>query len=265
MFDKRSLILGNNLVSAGAEFLEFAIGWDADNIRRVDFHQNQAVIPASKVGCILKSSSMEAIRASNLFVVIDLVARHLKHLSNTVEESACMLVGEIVANSLVSKERTCLSERQMLMLKERVEFIDCTFAWVQLQACDKLEDGQAVNAISKEIDDAFCNHRLDGITIDKHRAILNLDLLILGVEVEELAGRVKCQHQGIKILGLVCRDGRCKHRVACKDGILFTINNDCQEPISRVRVQQRCGYFHNSSPSLTDRYYRICHGIARKN
>jgi hypothetical protein len=61
VFFERTLILCNNLVTAGAEFLELTIGWDAYNIRRVDFNQNQAVASTSKVGCILKSASVEAV------------------------------------------------------------------------------------------------------------------------------------------------------------------------------------------------------------
>ena len=49
VFIKRTLILCNYLVSAGAEFLEFAIGWDAYNIRRVDFHQNHFVASTGKL------------------------------------------------------------------------------------------------------------------------------------------------------------------------------------------------------------------------
>ena len=101
--------------------------------------------------------------------------------------------------------------------------------------------GPIVNAIGKEIDDSVCNHRLDGITIDEHRTILDLDLLILGIEVVELAGWVDDKHQSIPVLGLESGNSRCKQGIACKDGMLLTINDNGQEPISRAWVQQRCG------------------------
>ena len=69
-----------------------------------------------------------------------------------------------------------------------------------MQAGDKLEDGQTVNAIGKEIDDAVCDHRLNHITIDEYRTVLDLDLLILGIEVLELEGWVNDQHQSIPVL-----------------------------------------------------------------
>ena len=73
---------------------------------------------------------MEPVGTADILIIIHLVAWHRQDLSNTVEELASMLVGVVVANSLVSKERASLSNRQVLMLKERVEFIDRTFAWI---------------------------------------------------------------------------------------------------------------------------------------
>ncbi len=73
---------------------------------------------------------MEPIGASDLLVIIHLVAWHFKHVTNAVVKLAGMLVSEIVAYRLVCKERAFISKRKVLMLKERVEFIDCTFAWV---------------------------------------------------------------------------------------------------------------------------------------
>ena len=94
VFVKRTLILCNNLVSAGAEFLEFTIGWDAYDIRRVDFHQNHLVASTRKLGSVLESASVEPVGTANILIIVHLVAWHRQDLSNTVEELASMLVGD---------------------------------------------------------------------------------------------------------------------------------------------------------------------------
>ena len=100
---------------------------------------------------------MEAIRASNLFIVIHFVAWHLKHIAYIVVKLTSMNIGKVRAQCLVCKEITIDSYRQELVFHERVKFIDCTGGRVEIQFSDKLEHRDTIKTFSKKVQDTACN------------------------------------------------------------------------------------------------------------
>jgi hypothetical protein len=68
----------DNLVASSPQLLAVAIFRNRDDIRRIDLDDHKARVAATESAGILVATSMEAVRATNIGIVADSVARDRK-------------------------------------------------------------------------------------------------------------------------------------------------------------------------------------------
>jgi hypothetical protein len=116
------LELGKNNILAAAK-LATVLRRNRNNILWVDLDDQELRVRVTISANIVKTTSMEAIRASTIAVVIHVTASNGNASADSIVELAAVDVVIVITDSLVGQEVAVFRDRKTFMLKESVKLI----------------------------------------------------------------------------------------------------------------------------------------------
>ena len=173
------------------------------------------------------AASMEAIRATHIGIVTDCVARHFQDLTNTIEELAAMVIHVVLTNTLVGKEVAILTDRKMLVFKERVKLRNRTARRILHEFAKELCKRLERQAFVHEVEDTINDIVVDRFTLVVDHAIGDLHTAdIIGIELAcDRLGNVEQGVEGFVVSSSEASDRLGERRMVTTHRLGNSINN----------------------------------------
>src|SRR5210317_1327910 len=140
VFQRLALLkLAHDLIAARTKLLALTVMGNANNVRRIDFNEHQTAILTTIAVGIFVATSVKSSGASNIGVIVNLVASHFENLTNIIIKLMGVLVHIVKVNTLISKKMSIWSNRHVFMFQKPIKLVYCSLGRIGLQTIKKLQ------------------------------------------------------------------------------------------------------------------------------
>jgi hypothetical protein len=214
-------VFTDNFVAASASLGVVVVRRNSNNVRRIDLDDHSlSILGIKEVGKICDGAEVQAIAASAILVLVNLVALHLADGTNRIVECARMYVLEIGTNILEREEVTILCEWQLTSFKEVIQLIHSPLGRIVQEIVEEVEHGLERQVMLDEFQNALCERVVNRITLKVDDTIFDEDVGVVNV-VTHLARQVHQFQEQLPIAvthgfdSLLVIDVVCIHSINC--------------------------------------------------
>ncbi len=141
------------------------------------------------MGKIRDGAEVQAVAASAILVLVNLVALHLADGANRIVELARVDVRVVCLHVLEREEVSILRDRQLASLKEVIQLIHGPLGRILHEVAEEVEQRLERQVLLHEVDDALGQRVVDRLAVEHDDAVFDLHVAAVNV-VTHFAGEV---------------------------------------------------------------------------
>ena len=228
-------MFANHLVTSSTALGVVVVAWDAHNVCGVDLDDHNATLTTMVVWQVAEAAKVQAVGASAVLVLINLVAWHLQHCAHAVVHLASVEVTVVVTHLLVGQEAAVLGDGQCSGFQEAIQLIHSPLAGVLHEIVEEAQHGLSVEVFADHVQDAtnhaaahwhiavenFAITHSDIALAEVDHALLDVDEALNFCVVLDLE-----RFADLAVMCMICIDGVSDTRKHHNDEI--RTNNTCQ-------------------------------------